>query len=161
MAPHRNNTHVWGSFYWKSGISGVTKKCKCVTNKEIWLCRYVTVFFCIICAGRIIIPVKLFQRCKIHCSQCKHFKIYVVHGHDSNMARHLYHQLCFLWPFQDSSVATSPGRFVWESFASLWVSLPPDGDMGLSPEDAPRAGKLEINLTYIHPQRHLRELWET
>ena len=112
------------------------------------------------CAGRIIIPVKLFQRCKIHCSQCKHFKIYVAHGHDSNMARHLYPQLCFLWPFQDSSVATSPGRFVWESFASLWVSLPPDGDMGLSPEDAPRAGKLEINLTYIHPQRHLRELWE-
>ena len=64
------------------------------------------------CAGRIIIPVKLFQRCKIHCSQCKHFKIYVAHGHDSNMARHLYPQLCFLWPFQDSSVATSPGRFV-------------------------------------------------
>ena len=40
-------SHLAGrdSLTWKSGISRVTKKCKCVTDKEILLCRYVLFFF--------------------------------------------------------------------------------------------------------------------
>lgn len=106
-------SHLAGrdSLTWKSGISRVTKKCKCVTDKEILLCRYVLFFSHYLCrqnhhpseiistVQNSLFAVQAFQDIRGPC-------------HDSNMARHLYHQLCFLWPFQDSSVATSPGRFV-------------------------------------------------